>query len=145
MIRTLRYINTPVPFVWVGFIGAISFMEAWLKFTAPTVTLVTGLSIGKVVFTALNRVEWSFTIVLLVCVALTKPLLKREVFLFTAIVILILQTVWLLPELSRRADLYLSGFTPQPSSLHFYFVVMEVFKAIALLIYGYKQLYKHGN
>ena len=25
-------------FVWLGFVGAISFMEAWLKFRAPGVT-----------------------------------------------------------------------------------------------------------
>lgn len=42
---------------WVGLVCAISFMEAWLKFQAPGVTLTIGLSIGMKVFTALNRVE----------------------------------------------------------------------------------------
>lgn len=31
--------------VWSGCIVAISFMESWLKFRAPGVTLPTGLSI----------------------------------------------------------------------------------------------------
>lgn len=45
-------------FVWVGFVCAISFMEAWLKFRAEGVTLPIGLGIGRLVFQALNRVEW---------------------------------------------------------------------------------------
>jgi hypothetical protein len=39
-------------FVRIGFLGAISFMEAWLKFKAPGVTLP--ISIGRLVFSALN-------------------------------------------------------------------------------------------
>ncbi|MCU4174022.1 hypothetical protein [Carboxylicivirga sp. N1Y90] len=42
---------------WAGMISAISFIEAWLKFKAPRVTREIGLGIGKLVFTALNRVE----------------------------------------------------------------------------------------
>ena len=36
-----------VSFIWLGFVGAISFMEAWLKFCAPGVTRPIGLGIGK--------------------------------------------------------------------------------------------------
>ena len=42
-------------FLWIGFICAISFMETRLKFRAPGVTLPIGLSIGKLVFRALNK------------------------------------------------------------------------------------------
>ncbi len=52
-------------FMWMGFICAISFMEAWLKFRAPGVTVPIGLGIGKLVFGALNRVEWVFALVIL--------------------------------------------------------------------------------
>jgi hypothetical protein len=54
--KTEGYIAMLV-FVWVGFILAISFMEAWLKFLAPGITLELGLGIGKLIFNALNRVE----------------------------------------------------------------------------------------
>jgi uncharacterized membrane protein (DUF485 family) len=37
-------------FLCIGFVGAISFMEAWIKFRAPGVTLSIGLGIGKLVF-----------------------------------------------------------------------------------------------
>jgi len=53
-------------FLWAGFVCAISFMEAWLKFRAPGVTLPIGLGIGKLIFAALNKVEWVFGIVIFI-------------------------------------------------------------------------------
>lgn len=47
---------------WAGFVSSISFMEAWLKFRAKGVTLNVGLSIGKKIFTWLNRMEWTFAL-----------------------------------------------------------------------------------
>lgn len=40
---------------WIGFVCAISFLEAWLQFQTPGVTLPIGLGIGKLVFGALNK------------------------------------------------------------------------------------------
>jgi len=45
-----------VAFLWIGFVAAISFMEAWIKFQAPGITVPLGLGIGKIVFAALNKV-----------------------------------------------------------------------------------------
>ena len=45
------------PILWLGFVLSISFMEAWLKFQAEGVTQIIGLSIGRLVFNALNKVE----------------------------------------------------------------------------------------
>jgi hypothetical protein len=42
-------------FLWIGFVCAISFMEAWLKFRAPGIMLPLGLCIGKLVFNALKN------------------------------------------------------------------------------------------
>ena len=35
--------------LWAGFICAISFMESWLKFRAPGLTMPAGLSVVKLV------------------------------------------------------------------------------------------------
>jgi len=40
---------------WLGMILGISFLEAPLKFQAPNMTLVLGLGVGKLVFSALNK------------------------------------------------------------------------------------------
>ena len=53
-------------FIWIGFICAISFMEAWIKFQALGITLSLGLGIGRLVFQALNKVEIILSIIIIV-------------------------------------------------------------------------------
>jgi len=140
MITVLTYLKVVVPLIWVGFIAAISFMEAWLKFRAPGVTLVTGLSIGNVVFGALNRVEIVLALLILAAI-LMQPFRWTEQLPYTlTVLLLIIQSVWLLPALSSRITIYAEGGTPPPSNLHQVFVGLEVIKTAALLYYGIKQL-----
>lgn len=126
-------------FLWIGFICAISFMEAWLKFRAPGVTLPIGLGIGELVFTALNRVEWVFAVVIACCIVSAKDDAgAREELCWYAVaaIVLIVQTAWLLPALNKRAGMYLVGQVPPPSLLHGYFIGGEVVKVTALLFFG---------
>lgn len=128
----------PSVFLWLGFVGAISFMEAWLKFRAPGVTLPLGLGIGSLVFSALNKVEW----VLAILVALDLFMINRSgldyprVFYVIALGILILQTLWLLPALDARIPLYQQGAEVPSSPLHFYYIGAEIIKIICLLMLG---------
>lgn len=142
MKQVLSTLSVAVTFVWAGFVGAISFMEAWLKFTAPGVTLVAGLSIGKVIFTALNRVEIIFALVLLITLTARQTQWSFADAGLPVLIILILfvQSIWVLPMLSTRINIYLAGNTPGPSNLHYYFLALESAKLIALLCYGFKQL-----
>lgn len=127
-------------FLWIGFVGAISFMEAWLKFRAPNVTIPIGLGIGKLVFRALNKVEWFCCVILLINFILMK---KKQwakssllVWLATSCFILLLQTWVLLPILENRADVYLKGEFVSPSNVHFFYVALEVVKVTVLLMFG---------
>lgn len=123
-------------FTWIGFVCAISFLEAWLKFRAPGVTLPIGLGIGRLVFGALNKVEWVFAAV--VCISTVmhgKPFMTLPNMCLTAVVmILVMQTVWLLPALDVRAELHMQGKPVPHSYLHFWFVGAEVVKVITLFI-----------
>lgn len=125
-------------FLWIGFVGAISFMEAWLKFQAPGVTLPIGLGIGKLVFQALNQVEWVFAIT--ICLTLTigfKETFRWPTLLFLLpFCLLITQSIWVLPALNARANLVIQGIEPAASNLHFYYVAMECLKIIALSAFG---------
>lgn len=126
-------------FFWTGFVCSISFMEAWLKFRAPGVTLPVGLSIGKLIFTALNRMEWVFVLLLMIW---TLPLMKKlssRLISLTGIVLLILiiQTFLLLPVLNERADLIIAGGTPGGSPVHMFFGIAEVIKVLILLYLGF--------
>lgn len=59
-------IAAAVPFVWLGMVLAISFLEAPLKFRAPGITLPLGLGIGRLVFRALNAAEIVLAVLLAV-------------------------------------------------------------------------------
>lgn len=123
-------------FTWIGFVGAISFMEAWLKFRAPGVTLPIGLGIGRLVFAALNKVEWVLLIGILVSVTFKGMARPTKVSLILAGIILVLQTLWLLPALDTRAELYISGASVPPSNIHLYYVAAEGIKMMALIVLG---------
>jgi hypothetical protein len=132
------YVIFATSFLWIGFIGAISFMEAWLKFRAPGVTMPIGLGIGKLVFGALNKLEWFFAIVLAITLLFVKSNIHSFAIVWYAIVllILVLQSFWLLPVLDKRADAFINGQTLPPSALHWYFIVAELIKVIALFTAG---------
>ncbi|GAB4291892.1 MAG: hypothetical protein Kow0098_11510 [Ignavibacteriaceae bacterium] len=125
-------------FIWIGFVGAISFMEAWLKFRAPGITLPLGLGIGRLVFNALNKVEWALAIIVLLNLILAKSeiLTLKNLAYFIPVIIIVLQTFWLLPKLDARAELYITGQTVPESNIHFGYVVLEFIKVVCLIIYG---------
>jgi hypothetical protein len=125
-----------LPFVWLGAVLAISGLEAPLKFRAPGVTTPVALSIGRLVFRALNRAE----LVLLVGIGLALPgsgLAPWVVVLVGALaVVLLVQTAVLRPRLDRRALALLGGDTPPPSRLHLVYVALEGIKLVALAVLG---------
>jgi len=96
-----------ITYLWIGFICAISFMEAWLKFKAPGVTMPIGLGIGRLVFNALNKVEWVFAIATIISILVSKNSFFNidTVIFYVVVALLILQTFWLLPQLDSRAQL----------------------------------------
>ena len=127
-------------FLWIGFVCAISFMEAWLKFRAPGVTLPIGLGIGRLVFSALNKVEWVFAVAILMSmVGSVRWFSPNAVLMYIPLGLLLLQTFWLLPALGMRAEMHIQGQPPASSGLHIYYVAAEVIKVSCLFIFGLKQ------
>jgi hypothetical protein len=64
-----------------------------------------------------------------------KPVLNRQnILLFGVIIILILQTTWLLPALDTRAMLHIENKPVPHSNLHFLFVGGEVLKVAGLFV-----------
>ncbi len=125
-----------VTFVWFGFVSAISFMEAPVKFTAPSLTLAVGLDVGRHVFAVLNKVEIGFTLVSLWLLVQGGWPARVAGLLVGMAGIVALQTLWLLPALDARALVYMGGGTPPPSRLHFIYVAFEAAKVAGLLVLG---------
>ncbi len=138
------FILVAIVFFWAGFVSSISFMEAWLKFQAPGVTLPIGLGIGKKVFHSLNHMEWIFFLVAVIALYFSDLFRKRTFLVFFAVVIFILlvQTFFLLPALTERANQIIDGKTPGKSLVHVIFGILEIIKVTVLLWTGFLGLRK---
>lgn len=135
---TESHLLIAITFIWIGFVCAISFMEAWLKFRAPGVTLAIGLSIGKIVFNVLNKIEILFALVILFLMFNSvNPLLNSQnIYFLVPFIILLIQTTLLLPVLHSRAQAHIEGQPVKTSFLHIYYVGLEFIKVICLIIFG---------
>ncbi len=109
-------------------------MEAQLKFQAPGITRELGLGIGKLVFTALNRVECALAILLAVALFAFVAARRARIVFGAIAFILLAQTFWLIPLLIERIDLITSGQTPPASTSHFVYIAFETGKILLLLI-----------
>lgn len=130
--------------IWLGMVLGISFLEAPLKFKAPNISLTLGLGIGQLVFGALNKVELFFSVFLLAWLLFYHKNLGLSNCLYMGLPILIvsIQSIWLLPILNARIDHLLAGTTPPPSHHHFYYVFLEVLK-VGGLIFSFTKLYHY--
>ncbi|HLM62360.1 MAG TPA: hypothetical protein VK308_16280 [Pyrinomonadaceae bacterium] len=122
-----------LPPVWLGMITAIA-MEAQLKFQAPNVTREIGLGIGKIVFTALNRIECAIALVLAIAFFATASVKTARVIFGVILLILAVQTFWLIPNLIERIDLITNGQVPIDSSAHIFYIAFEICKMFLLLV-----------
>ena len=138
-IYALRFIAS---LLWMGFLIAISFMEAPLKFQAPSVTLPIGLEIGRIIFGTLNKMEWVLLLVILLSFILSQSTRPQIILIVCLAAILLFQTFYLLPILDTRAESIISGTDPGPSKIHFSFVALEVVKLILLSVATYSFIFK---
>ena len=125
-------------FVWAGMVLGISFLETPVKFTAPSVTLAIGLDVGRHVFRVFNKVEIVGGLLAcgLMLFARAGQQRRAVVWLPLAAVLLVvaLQTAWLLPVLDARVGIILAGQTPPRSApYHLVYIVLEALKLICLV------------
>ncbi len=125
-----------VPFVWLGMVLAISFLEAPLKFRAPGMTLPLGLGIGRLVFRALNAAEIALA-ALLTAAGVAAGMPTAGWLLLAGLAgLLAAQVLLLRPRLDRRAVAILAGQTSPPSRQHLAYIALEGAKVLALPVLG---------
>lgn len=126
-------------FFWAGYVSSISFMEAWIKFRADGVTRPIGLSIGKRVFGALNKVEWALWLLFTIFYFFQRPLelTGSLALLITVTIILILQSAYFYPRLTCRANRIIEGKTPPKSPLHLFNAILELAKVAMIVTSGF--------
>lgn len=139
ILKVEQFVPIACLFIWVGLVCGISFLEAWLKFRTPGLTIQVGLGIGRLVFNALNKVEWFFALLILGIFIWNRQTYMdwSNIYFLLALLILIVQTIWLLPLLDKRAGEIIEGRQIEHSRLHIYFVMGEAFKVLSLCITGF--------
>ncbi|MEM7125959.1 MAG: hypothetical protein AAF702_06515 [Chloroflexota bacterium] len=126
--------------LWIGFILAISFMEAPLKFQARSLTMPVALEVGYLVFHALNAVEIMLAVVILLITFLSawSPSVRR----LTIVIVLVLvgQTILLYSALDTRTLAIINGEEVPEAPYHLIYIGVEVAKLLLLLRLAHVQI-----
>jgi len=127
-------------FLWTGITVGVSMIATPVRFTASSITRPIALDVGRVVFAALNKAELAALVLLLIVVRVAG--LSRQWWSACAILTLIvlLQGVWLIPELAARTDTIMAGGEPPPSYAHAIYSSLELAKIGLLLYFGFSAL-----
>jgi hypothetical protein len=131
-----RVIAVATPFVWLGMVLAISFLETPLKFRAPGIQLPLALGIGRLVFRALNIAEAVLATLLVAACLSVQPDREGWLLVGASWLLLTVQVGVLRPRLDRRALRIISGETPRPSRQHHAYVALETTKVVVLALLG---------
>jgi hypothetical protein len=130
-----------VPYVWLGMVLAISYIETPMKFRAPGITVPLGLGIGRLVFRVLNAVELvlaaTLTLAALTSTAGTSTIEGVPMTVLIALwTLLVVQVAGLRPRLDRRARQLIQGHEPPRSHLHLAYIAAECAKVLLLPTFG---------
>ena len=126
--------------LWIGFVLAISFMEAPLRFQAEAITIPIALQVGRLVFHALNFCEFFFAVCILVCQRFNSPSLKSKWLFGFALVILVGQTLLLFLVLDPRTSAVIAEQNVEESFCHTIYIALEVIKLVSLAFLAHSQL-----
>ena len=127
-----------VPWLWVGLIVGISFIATPVKFRAENLELGVALDIGRHTFNLFNSIEWILLLALIV-LFLIRTSSKLQLWPVAALlVIVLLQTFWILPELVARTEAVIEGNPMPPSFHHNFYAVLEVIKLLILMYISIK-------
>lgn len=120
--------------LWIGVMLGVSFLATPAKFLAPSLSLTTALDVGRYTFAVFNKVEWCLSIGLLALLAAHRHCRLSAICAGVIIVLVVLETLWLLPVLDARTGLILNGQQTPPSYHHSVYVGFEIAKLIGLCL-----------
>ncbi len=129
-----------VCFLWVGMTIGVSMIATPARFTAESITRAVALDVGRVVFAALNRVEFVALVLLLIIVRLSGSARRLWPYCAALALIVLLQGAWLMPELAARTEIILAGGEPSASYAHAFYSSLELIKIGVLLFVGFSNL-----
>ena len=135
--------------LWAGIVLGGSLIAAPAKFQAPSLELPVALEVGRAQFLWVGYAEAAcagLVIFLMATSALSKTL-ERVVLISagSAIVLLIVQRLVLMPILNERTDAIIAGASVEPSQLHLVFIILEIIKLAILIFAGWLTVQKEPS
>lgn len=121
--------------VWSGMIIGISFLEAPVKFRAPSLTRAVGLDVGRQVFGALGIVEVGAVLASVVLAVLAREGITSWHWGALSVIWLIVgaQRLWLWPVLREQAECIIAGKKSPITYHHVAYVGSEAVKVLLLV------------
>ena len=126
-----RYVLIITLLIWAGVCIGANMIAAPAKFQVADLTLPVALQVGRVQFQWIRYFEIIMASLALLFVLTASPRVKRVIGI--ALAIFVVQGALILPLLSVRSDLVITGQYTGGSYMHIYFTVCEFIKIITLI------------
>jgi hypothetical protein len=122
--------------LWAGLALGVGFLATPAKFLAPSLSLPVALDVGRRTFRVYNRVELVLAAVLILSGLWAGARRRLAVMLSVPVLVVVTETLWLLPALDVRTAAVVAGAAPPGSDLHGLYIAAEAVKALWLLVFG---------
>jgi hypothetical protein len=126
-----RLVFAVVCLLWAGIVLGVSLAET-VKFRVPTLSRSAAFDIGRTVFRVSQTLQLLPLGMALASGAAGRVSRAAWAFLWTGVLALLIQTVWLFPALDARAQTLIDGGVPVGHSPHAAYATLEVLKVLAL-------------
>ena len=120
--------------VWLGMLLGVSFLATPAKFMAPSLTLPVALDVGRHTFAVFNKAEWLLSALLIGALLIGGRTRLGTAAVAAAILLVAMETFWLLPLLDQRVGAIIAGQPPAPSGLHNLYIALELAKLLVLAL-----------
>ncbi len=136
--RLRRAFSNPawICFVWFGLTAGISVLATPVRFASQELAREVKFEVASIVFTALNKAELVALILFLIVIRLSGAASRWWAIAGLLVLIVMAQSVFLLPELAARADMIVRGMEPPPSYVHGAYSTLELTKLAILFVTG---------
>ena len=121
---------------WFGMTAGVALLAVPAQFGAVSTSRPVSLDVARTIFVTLNKAELVALVLLLIVVRVSGIARRWWGAVSVLAFIMLLQTVWLLPELAERSRMILAGTEPPPSIAHAAYSTLELAKLGLLLVLG---------
>lgn len=136
--RLRRAFTNPawICFVWFGMTAGISMLATPVRFASDVLARDVKFEVARIVFTALNKAELVALVLFLIVIRVSGAAKRWWAIAGLLVLIVMAQSVFLLPELAERTDMVVRGIEPPPSHVHAAYSTLELTKLAILFVTG---------